>query len=162
MPPMVAVSINGSTAGGTYYNSALGPSKFDYEMTLSDLVSFNTPGRVNKTTPDYIINGAVYNNCNSSGRCVGSSRVYVDVIPTKVSMTYLTNKVDVNLTGQIGNRTLNSSGRATNITFASSLAILSLPWRANVIINGFIDPATPNNLPPASYTGVFTVQITIP
>lgn len=162
VPPMIAISINGATAGGLYYNSSLGPSDFDYEMSLSDLSSFNTAARVNRTVADYTINGAVYNNCNRNGRCNGSARVFVDVIPTKVELTYLTNKINVNLTGQVGGRNLNSSGRATNLTFDSSLVMPSLPWRANLAIKGFIDPTTPTNLPPGSYTGVFTIQMTIP
>ncbi len=157
VPPIIAVSVNGATSGGTFYNSQLGPSKFDYTATLNDIAGTSSSG-----THDYLINGAVYTNCGANGNCNGNGSVAVEVIPFKLTLLNGTDNVSMNITGQVGNKVL-SSGKATDFKFKRTNTIPAAPWQADLQLFGDLDQTTiSTRTKPGDYSGVFTIQMTVP
>jgi hypothetical protein len=156
LPGTLALSVNGSTSGGTYYNSSLGPSTFSYEASFNDLLN-GTAGK------NYIINGGIYTNCGANGNCSGNGRVWFQVIPNVVVMQSSADTVNVKLTGTVGNRTIDNTGKATNLRFKPTLNVPTLPWQADVQVFGNIDNKfLSTKTKPGTYNGVFTMQVTIP
>jgi hypothetical protein len=156
LPGTIALSVNGSTSGGTYYNPLLGPSTFSYEASFNDLLN-GTAGN------NYIINGAMYSNCGATGNCSGNGRVWFQVIPNVVIMQSASNSVNVRLTGTVGNRTLDNTGKAINIRFTSTTVVPTLPWQADIQVRGSLDNQfLSTQTKPGTYNGVFTMQVTIP
>ncbi len=154
---MLAVAVNGATPGGTYYNTSLGPSTFDYNATITDLTS-GIPA-----TNEYIINGAIYTNCGRDGDCSGNGGMTVNIIPMNITMLNGTESVQVNLSGTIGGVAINGAGQAINPKFNNTGLISTMRWQANMQIFGNVLNSTVGSRKRAgTYTGTFTIQVTIP
>ncbi len=160
VPPVVALAINAPTGGGLFFNANLGKSDFTHELNVEDLVLHRA-----RASSDYLINGAIYSNCDFRRRCGGlATRMKVEIFPTRVELQNGLNRVYVDLRGIVGSKSIGGSRmEISDPVLRRSGQVAGLPWQADLQLVGDIDESQLDlrRTAPGAYTGAFNVTVSI-
>jgi|GEM_PF-5109410 len=154
VPPIILLSINHpNKALGLLYNSALPPSIFYAESSLSSLIQ-----NKDKKSSDYLITGAIFTNCNNLETICG--QVFAQISPGRLYLyNQSSHRIKVSFRGKIANQEIRAN-KNTKVNFRKNQQPTILPWKAGFKIIGDIDESTITaENSSGKYTGIFNIRV---